>query len=88
MTEDGNESIFQVNHLGHFLLTLELLPVMLDTAANTGDCRVVIVTSRAIYTGKFDPTNLNAERSYGPIFNYQNSKLYIVREINQLYMYY
>lgn len=78
MTEDGNESIFQVNYLAHFLLTLELLPVMVKTAATTGDGRIVQVSSRGNYTGKFDPDNLNAERSYGPIFNYQNSKLYIV----------
>ena len=78
ITDDGNELQFQVNHLSHFLMTLELLPVMTHTATNTGDARIVIVTSKANYTGKFDPKNLNGELSYGPIFNYQNSKLYIV----------
>ena len=77
MTVDGNELQFQVNHLSHFLMTLELLPIMKHTA-NNGDARIVIVTSKGNYTGKFDPKNLNGEISYGPIFNYQNSKLYIV----------
>ena len=59
-------------------MTLELLPVMINTSAITGDCRIVIVTSKGNYAGKFDPNNLNGELSYGRIFNYQNSKLYIV----------
>ena len=82
ITEDGNELQFQVNHLSHFLMTLELLPVITHTATNTGDARIVIVSSKGNYTGKFDPKNLNGELSYGPIFNYQNSKLYIVSALN------
>lgn len=41
-TEDGFEMTFQVNHLGHFLLTLLLLPKMI---ASSPDCRIVNVSS-------------------------------------------
>ena len=78
MTEDGNESHFQVNHLSHFLLTLELLPIMLDTATSTGDCRIVIVSSKACYSGLFVPDNMNGEQSYGRMAFYSHSKLYNV----------
>lgn len=41
-TEDGNETTFQTNYLGHFLLTLLLLPKM--QSSSTG-CRIVNVSS-------------------------------------------
>ena len=78
-TEDGFESQFQVNHLSHFLLTLELLPIILDTAESCNDCRIVLVSSIAHRTGVFDPQNMNGEVSYGRIQFYWNSKLYNVR---------
>ena len=88
MTEDGNESQFQVNHLSHFLLTLELLPVLLSTTSRTGDGRtgdgrtgdgrIVILSSNTHESGVFDPTNLNAEKSFGRLNFYQNSKLFNV----------
>lgn len=78
LTEDGNELHFQVNHLSHFLLTMELLPVILDTAGNTGDCRIVIVSSVAHEGGVFVPTNLNGEQSYGRYEYYKNTKLFNV----------
>ena len=78
MTEDGYEAQFQVNHLSHFLLTLELLPIMLDTASNTGDCRIVFVSSRLHMTGSFTPGNMNAEEDYSRTKFYGNSKLYNV----------
>ena len=78
MTEDGNEIQFQVNHLSHFLLTLELLPTILDTAARTGDCRILILSSTAHKSGVFDPANLNGEKNYGSLNFYNNSKLFNV----------
>ena len=78
ITEDGNELHNQVNHLGHFLLTLELLPLLLDTASSTGDCRIVILASSGHYSGQFDVSNMNGEVSYSRVGFYQHSKLYTV----------
>ena len=64
MTEDGYEAQFQVNHLSHLLITLELLPIMITTASHCGDCRIVMVSSMRHTQGVFDPHNLNAEQSY------------------------
>jgi len=41
-TEDGNETTLQVNYLGHFLLTLLLLPKMQSSSPG---CRIVNVSS-------------------------------------------
>jgi len=41
-TEDGNQTTLQVNHLGHFLLTLLLLPKMQLSSPN---CRIINVAS-------------------------------------------
>eukprot|EP00731_Ephydatia_muelleri_P030489 Em0022g3a len=49
MTADGYEMHYQVNYLGHFLLILELLPVVMETARSHGDVR--IVNRRLIGTG-------------------------------------
>ena len=78
MTEDGYEVQFQVNHLSHFLLTLELLPIMLDTAETAKDVRIVFVSSRLHASGVFVPGNMNAEQEYSRSKFYSNSKLYNV----------
>jgi NAD(P)-dependent dehydrogenase (short-subunit alcohol dehydrogenase family) len=48
VTEEGNEATFAGNHLGHFLLTNRLLPLMRKAAANqpAGAVRIVNVSSR------------------------------------------
>ena len=79
MTEDGYEAQFQVNHLSHFLLTLELLPLMIETAVTTKDCRIIFVSSRLHTRGSFTPGNMNAEEEYSRMRFYGNSKLYNVR---------
>lgn len=68
----------QVNHLGHYLLTLELLPLLEATAQRTGDSRIIFVSSRRHVHGVFDPRNMNGELSYSRYCFYNNSKLYNV----------
>ena len=49
VTAEGNEAIFAGNHLGAFLLTRELLPMLRQAAAHAarGDVRIVNVSSLA-----------------------------------------
>ena len=68
-----------MNHLSHLLLTLELLPIMRDTASSTGDGRIVIVSSVGHKSGEFNPSNMEGQQSYGRMNFYCNSKLYNVR---------
>ena len=68
----------QVNHLGHFLLTLELLPCLKRAAAERGDARVVVVSSGSHVSGEFNPANMNREEYYSRPAFYANSKLYNV----------
>ncbi|XP_071563304.1 retinol dehydrogenase 12-like [Temnothorax nylanderi] len=71
-TEDGNETTLQVNHLGHFLLTLLLLPKMQSSSAS---CRIVNVSSIAHICTDIDFDDINLERSYTPFKSYARSKL-------------
>jgi NAD(P)-dependent dehydrogenase (short-subunit alcohol dehydrogenase family) len=70
-TADGFEMQFGTNHLGHFLLTGLLLP-LLDKAPAP---RVVSLSSLAYRVGKIDLGNLNAEKGYSRLGAYSQSKL-------------
>lgn len=70
-TEDGFETQFGVNHLGHFLFTCLLLPCIIRSAP----ARVVIVSSYALVFGKMHFDDLNQEKSYSPSKAYSQSKL-------------
>ena len=71
----------QVNHLGHFLLTLELLPVLQTTARESGDVRVVCVSSLTHSWYNWEPNNMNAETDYSRLKFYPKSKLYNVSAV-------
>ena len=71
VTPDGFELQFGTNHLGHFALTAELLPLL----RNGNEPRVVSVSSVAARGGTIDFDNLQAERSYKPMPIYSQSKL-------------
>jgi len=74
-TEDGFETQFGVNHLGHFALTGRLFP-LLDAAEGVGGAaRVVTQSSGAHEQGEMDFADLNWERSYGKWKAYGRSKL-------------
>jgi len=70
-TKDGFELQFGTNHLGHFMLTALLFGVL----KNTGQARVISVSSMAHRQGRFDPGNLNAEKKYSRMGAYGQSKL-------------
>jgi NAD(P)-dependent dehydrogenase (short-subunit alcohol dehydrogenase family) len=70
-TVDGLETVFATNHLGPYLLTNLLLPVLTAGAP----ARVVTVSSAAHAMGKIDFEDLQSVRSYGEIRVYNQSKL-------------
>jgi retinol dehydrogenase-14 len=70
-TVDGIETVFATNHLGPFLLTNLLLPVLKASAPS----RVVTVSSGVQSMAKIDFADLQATRSYSEIRSYNQSKL-------------
>ena len=70
-TEQGFETQFGVNHLGHFALTGSLL----DLITKTRGARVVTVSSVAHYMGRIRFSDLNWEGGYKPQAAYGQSKL-------------
>jgi len=70
-TADGFELQFGTNHLGHFALTLRLVPLLAAARAP----RVVTVSSLAHRAGRLDFDDLQAERRYRRFRSYGTSKL-------------
>jgi NAD(P)-dependent dehydrogenase (short-subunit alcohol dehydrogenase family) len=73
LTKDGYERTFQSNHLGHFVLTAELYPLLSREKAT-----IINVSSEAyMFAAKqgMDLDNLNGEVQYGPWSSYGLSKL-------------
>ncbi|XP_033125904.1 retinol dehydrogenase 12-like [Anneissia japonica] len=79
-TEDGFESHFGVNHLGHFLLTNLLLDLLKQSAPS----RIVIVSSLVHAFSSIDFNNLNSEKGYNRMTAYNRSKLANVYLANEL----
>lgn len=71
VTEDGFEMQLGANYLGHFALTLRLLPRLLAAPA----ARVVTVSSLAHCSGRIHLDDLQLERGYRPWAAYCQSKL-------------
>ena len=71
VTTDGLEHTFALNHLAPFLLTHELLDLLVDSAP----ARVVTVSSGAQSMGRIDLDDLQGERSYNGQRAYNQSKL-------------
>jgi len=71
-TEEGFELQFGTNHLGHFLLTTEILPLLRKSEKS----RVVVVSSSAHAMGTMDFNDLNwISRTYSSMAAYGQSKL-------------
>lgn len=71
-TEDGFETQFGVNHLGHFALTGLLLDRIRDT---DGESRIVTHSSGVHERGAIDFDDLHSEQSYDKWDAYAQSKL-------------
>lgn len=71
VTEDGFEMQFGANYLGHFALTLRLLPNILAAASP----RVVTLSSVAHRSGRINFDDLQSERRYSPWAAYGQSKI-------------
>ncbi|CAG9460028.1 unnamed protein product [Pedinophyceae sp. YPF-701] len=71
-TKDGFELQIGVNHLGHFLLTTGLSPLLMDPARPS---RVVTVSSTAHLFGRINFDDLNSEIKYQEWVAYGQSKL-------------
>jgi NAD(P)-dependent dehydrogenase (short-subunit alcohol dehydrogenase family) len=73
LTNDGFESQFGINHLGHFALTAHLLPALLGTP----NSRIVNVSSNAHKMGDGDLywDDIDAEQGYDRQGRYAASKL-------------
>lgn len=71
LNPDGLETTFAVNHLGPFLLT----NLLLERLSESAPARIVNVSSTAHRQGKLDFEDLQAERGYGKIKAYCDSKL-------------
>jgi NAD(P)-dependent dehydrogenase (short-subunit alcohol dehydrogenase family) len=69
-TKDGFELQFGTNHLGHFALTLGLLPLL-----RAGGARVTHQTSVAARSGGINWSDLNWEKNYDGRKSYAQSKI-------------
>ena len=69
-TADGFELQFGTNHLGHFALVAQLLPLL-----RAGQARVISQVSVAANSGAINWADLNWERSYNGMKAYSQSKI-------------
>ncbi|CAG2176732.1 unnamed protein product [Oppiella nova] len=80
-TKDGFEMQFGTNHLGHFLLTLSLLPLL----QKSPKARVITVSSNTHKLAKIDFENINLRNgAYTTMKAYKQSKLSGVLFIREL----
>ncbi|WP_080147264.1 SDR family NAD(P)-dependent oxidoreductase [Marinilactibacillus piezotolerans] len=82
-SSDGYELMMATNYLGPFLLTHELLPLVMNSESN----QVIVVSSGAY---KFAPMKrpFFSPKSFNPITGYGKSKLgtlYLAQELHEMY---
>ncbi len=70
-----------MNHLYPFLVTLELLPIVVETASTSGDGRILFVSSSGHVRNVTGPVNfetIDSDLDYGRLKSYGRTKLYNV----------
>ena len=80
VSADGHELTLATNHLGPFLLTSLLLDLLRQSPA----ARVVNVASMAYRFSKPTLDDIQSERSYSPIWEYGNTKLFNIMFTQEL----
>jgi NAD(P)-dependent dehydrogenase (short-subunit alcohol dehydrogenase family) len=73
LSKDGIELQFAANHIGHFLLTNLLMPLILAAAPGS---RIVNLTSQGYYNGgvHFSDPNFAEGKEYNPWYGYSQAK--------------
>lgn len=74
LTEDGFETQYQVNHLGHALLELLLIPKLKQSATSSEPARIVVVTSSLALNGVVQ--DLDFIKRHSPLENYKRTDCY------------
>ncbi|MDB5032128.1 SDR family oxidoreductase [Mucilaginibacter sp.] len=71
LSKDGYEMTFALNHLGHFLLTTRLMPLL-----EKGHARIINVSSDAHKMGRPDFDSLQKQEGYSAVRAYGTAKLF------------
>ena len=79
-TEDGYETMFQVNYLSPFLLT----NLLLEELQKSEQGRIINVSSSVYAIGKFDPDNLQSEKHFSVPGTYAATKLFVLMFTEEL----
>jgi NAD(P)-dependent dehydrogenase (short-subunit alcohol dehydrogenase family) len=71
LSKDGFEMTFALNHLSHFLLTLNLMPLL-----QKGKARIINVSSAAHKAAKPNLDDIQTEKGYKSVKAYADAKLF------------
>lgn len=85
LTGDKLEQTFQINHLGHFLLTIKLIPLL----ENAGSAKVINVSSDAHRAATPKLSEINDISKYSSFPAYANAKLFNIlfsKSLSEKYM--
>ena len=79
-TEDGYETMFQVNYLSPFLLT----NLLLEELQKSEQGRIINLSSSVYAIGKFDPDNLQSKKHFSVLGTYAATKLFVLMFTEEL----
>ena len=79
-TEDGYETMFQVNYLSPFLLT----NLLVENLEKSDQGRIINLSSSVYAIGKFDPDNLQSEKHFYALGAYAATKLFVLMFTEEL----